>query len=130
MSLSTTVGLVCLIGLIIIFIIKLMNVLNHRKYYKSDLALIGIFLSLIFWICYMASMSASLNAVDVVTTTTESITLLSGEFYILQIFYWLVVFFFIINCFIGLIEIFMSVEGMVKEYMGEKNERNNFNRAN
>jgi hypothetical protein len=122
LSLNTTIGIICLIALIIIFCIKLLNVLNKRKFYKTDLSLIGMFLSLIAWVGYMAAMGSSLYAVDVITTGSETITMLANDFYILQVYYPLIVFLFIINVFMGLIEVFISVGFLVKEYTGEKNE--------
>jgi len=113
-----TIGLACLTGLIIVFLIKLLNIFNKRKFYKTDLALIGIFLSFIFWVCYMASLSSSLIAIDTITTTAGEITVMYGDFYDLQVYYPLVAFLFVLNMFLGIIESFSAVEFMVKEYTG------------
>lgn len=123
MSLSMTVGLVCLVGLVVIFVAKIINILKLRKrekqLYEMDLVLIGIFLSLFFWGCYLGAMSSSLVAVDTITTDTGVITVSYGDFYDLQIYYWLVVFLFVMNLFMGIVEASSRIEFFVKEYTGD-----------
>jgi len=121
LSLSTTIGLICLIGLIIVFVIKFLNLLNKRKFYKSDLALVGIFLALLFWVGYMASMGSALIAEDLITSGTDTYVLNThSDFYNLQAYYWITVVFFVLNLLMGFIELMLGVNLLVKEYDGRE----------
>lgn len=122
MSLSMTIGMVCLLGLLVIFVLKFVNINKLRKkekqLYEMDLVMVGAFLSLVFWVGFMASMSGALLAEDTIVGTTTYTVNYYSDFYSLQAYYWLVVFLFVMNLALSFVEGMSRVEFMVREYTG------------
>jgi hypothetical protein len=100
-----TLALIALLGILIIFFVKMYNVMNGGKLYPGRVIFIGFSLAWIFWLLFFMNLSAGFLTKDTITTPDAETYTVTVNSYAANSLYLNVN-----NILVGLISLFTFIE--------------------